>query len=141
MQKMKRSKEEHQIQVGVFEWIDYQKEVFPPLKNAFAIPNGGSRNEMEAANLRKEGVRAGVWDMFIAYPKRGFHGLFIEHKTAKGKLTKDTPIYFEKTNLIRYVREGQETWEERFKMAGYCIKVSRSVNESIDFIKWYLEIK
>ena len=62
-----RSKEEHEIQVGVFEWIDYQKEVYPQLKNVFAIPNGGSRNEIEAANLRKEGVRAGVWDMFLAY--------------------------------------------------------------------------
>ncbi len=141
---MKRNNEEHQIQVGLFEWIDLQKEIYPALKNAFAIPNGGSRNEIEAANLKAEGVKAGVLDVCLAYPSNGFHGLFIEHKTKKGKLSKDKPIYhkskYRGNKVIRYIREGQETWFERLVEAGYCCRVSRSVYESIDILKIYLGI-
>ncbi|MCK5346358.1 MAG: VRR-NUC domain-containing protein, partial [Candidatus Heimdallarchaeota archaeon] len=78
---MKRNNEEHQIQVGLFQWIDLQMNVYPALKNAFAIPNGGSRNDIEAKNLKNEGVRSGVPDVCLAYPSNGFHGLFIEHKS------------------------------------------------------------
>lgn len=138
---MKRGKEEHQIQVAVFQWIDLQKERYPSLKNAYAIPNGGSRNEHEAANLKREGVRAGVPDLFLAWPSKDFHGLYIEHKTKKGELTKDKPIYHEGTRVIRYTREGQETWFKRLQDAGYCCEISRSVDESIEIFKWYLGIK
>lgn len=136
-----RKKEEHQIQVAVFQWINLQKEIYPALKNAYAIPNGGSRNEIEAGNLKAEGVKAGVLDVCLAYPSKDFHGLYIEHKTKKGQLTKDKPIYIENTKIVRYIREGQETWFKRLQDAGYCCKVSRSVDESIEIFKWYLGIK
>jgi len=107
---MKRNNEEHQIQVGLFEWIDLQKNKYPALKNTFAIPNGGSRHILEAANLKAEGVKSGIPDILLAFPSKCFHGLFIEHKTAKGKLTKDKPILGKNTKLVRYIRKGQETW-------------------------------
>jgi hypothetical protein len=135
---MKR--EEHNIQAGVFEWIEYQQH--PAFKNIFAIPNGGSRNEKEGENLRKEGVRAGVWDVFMAYPSRGFHGLFLEHKTGKNELTKDKPIYYKHSHTeVRYIREGQVTWGRRLTDAGYCCKVSRSIPQSVEILKWYLEMR
>ncbi len=137
---MKRKNEEHQIQVGLFQWINLQMNVYPALKNAFAIPNGGSRNELEGGNLKEEGVRPGVLDVCLAYPSNGFHGLFIEHKSKKGKLSKNT-IVKSKTGRYKYIREGQETWFKRLSDAGYCCKVSRSINESVDIIKAYLEIK
>lgn len=138
---MKRNNEEHQIQVGVFKWINLQKKIYPALKNAYAIPNGGSRNEREAANLKAEGVRAGVPDVFLAYPSKDFHGLYIEHKIKKQKLTKDKPIYIENTKIVRYIREGQETWFKRLQDAGYCCEVSRSIDQSIGIFKDYLDIK
>lgn len=51
----------------------------------FHIPNGGSRNAREAANLKRQGVRKGVPDLFIPVPSGGYHGLFIEMKRADGK--------------------------------------------------------
>ena len=134
-------KEEHQIQVGVFQWINTVKEMYPVLKNAYAIPNGGSRNEREAANLKAEGVRAGVPDVFLAYPSKEFHGLYIEHKTKKGQLTKDKPIYLKNTKIVRYIREGQETWFKRLQDAGYRCEISRSIDQSIGIFKDYLNIK
>lgn len=134
---MSRNNEEHQIQVGLFEWIDYQKEIYPALKNAFAIPNGGSRNEIEAKNLKDEGVRAGVLDVCLAYPSKGYHGLFIEHKTKKGQLTKDKLVR-DKKGRIKYIREGQETWFKRLSNCGYRCEVSRSIDQSISIIKDYL---
>ena len=136
---MKRNNKEHQIQVGVFQWIDLQKEIYPALKNAFAIPNGGSRNEIEAKNLKDEGVRAGVPDICLAYPSNGYHGLFIEHKTEKGKLTKDTPIK-DKQGRIKHIREGQETWFKRLSGCGYKCEVSRSIEQSILITKNYLNL-
>ncbi len=50
----------------------------------FAIPNGGARSAVTGARLRAEGVVAGIPDMFLACPRGGRAGLFIEMKKAKG---------------------------------------------------------
>lgn len=62
----------------------------------FAIPNGGSRNKIEAAKLKRCGVLAGVPDLFIPYPRLREGtvqvldcGLFIELKVNKNKLTEN----------------------------------------------------
>ena len=134
-------KEEHLIQVAVFQWINLMKKRYPALYNAYAIPNGGSRNEREAANLKAEGVRAGVPDVFLSYPSKDFHGLYIEHKTGKGKLSKDKPIYIKNTKIVRRIREGQETWFDRLQKSGYRCEVSRSIDQSVGLFKDYLNIK
>ena len=46
----------------------------------FAVPNGGKRSLKTAARLKKEGVTAGIPDVFLAAPSGGKHGLFIELK-------------------------------------------------------------
>ena len=53
----------------------------------FHIPNGGSRHPAEAMNLKKQGVKKGVPDLFLPVPRGGFHGLFIEMKATKGRLS------------------------------------------------------
>ncbi len=52
----------------------------------FAIPNGGYRRPREASRLVGLGVRAGVSDLFFAFPSPDVpikHGLFIEMKAPK----------------------------------------------------------
>ena len=49
----------------------------------FAIPNGGSRNSIEAKNLKREGVKAGVSDMQVILKDKV---LFIEMKRPPKRL-------------------------------------------------------
>ena len=51
---------------------------------AFAIPNGGARNAITGAMLKREGVKKGVFDVFIGWARNGKHGLFLEFKKQKG---------------------------------------------------------
>ena len=49
-----------------------------------AIPNGGSRHPAEARNLKRQGVKKGVADIFVPYARHGKYGLYIERKRRKG---------------------------------------------------------
>ena len=74
----------------------------------FAIPNGGYRNGREAARFKGQGVRAGVSDLFLAFPSPGAtikHGLFIEMKAPKGHGAR--------------VSKAQEVFISRVQDAGY----------------------
>lgn len=86
----------------------------------FAIPNGGSRNKLEAANLKRQGVKAGVPDLCVPVARRGFHGLFIEMKYGKNKTT-----------------PKQDEWLETLNRAGYLAKVCNGYDEAIKLLKYY----
>ncbi len=67
-------------QIAVMKWARFH----PIAKNyLIAIPNGGSRHPLEARNLRLQGVKAGVSDLFLAYPVPPLCGLWIEMKRPK----------------------------------------------------------
>ena len=78
-----RNKEEERLQVSCVSWFDYQYPQYMQL--LFAVPNGGSRNKIEAANLKKQGVRAGVSDLVFLYQCTDYPFLCIEFKALKGR--------------------------------------------------------
>ena len=80
---------EDQEQITVFNWIAYSKAKYPELAFCFHVPNGGSRNVIEAAKLKRMGVLAGVPDIHLPVPSKGFNALYIELKTATGRVTKE----------------------------------------------------
>lgn len=81
---------EHKEQCALMKWWHLSCNRFgADEKLLFAIPNGGRRDVVTASNLRAEGVRAGVPDLFLAVPAFGFHGLFIEMKREKGGVVSD----------------------------------------------------
>ncbi len=69
------------------EFFDKVFKVFPtlPRKLLFAVPNGGSRNKIEAANMKRQGVTSGVADVILLIPKKGYCSLCLEFKTSTGR--------------------------------------------------------
>ena len=55
----------------------------------FHCPNGGHRNVAEAAKLKAMGVKAGVPDVLIFQPQKGYHGFAIELKVGKNTCTEN----------------------------------------------------
>jgi len=82
-------------QALIIEWSSY----YPILKWLLHVPNGGSRTKTEAARLKREGVRAGVSDLFLPLPAGGYHGLWLELKKRKrddgGKVSKNQSDFLE----------------------------------------------
>jgi hypothetical protein len=87
---------EHQHAVALVQWW----ALFARTKGIderllFAIPNAGGyvggfqKNMLRVMSMKREGVRPGVPDYFLAIPKAGSGGLFIELKAPKGSASKD----------------------------------------------------
>lgn len=87
----------------------------------FSIPNGGSRNLLEAYNLKLQGLTSGVPDLLFAYPNKNYHGLWIELKSRKGIISKNQAIVI-----------------ERLRHVGYLVLICHSVDEAIEGINKYL---
>jgi hypothetical protein len=90
---MKRNNLEFREQCAFFEWLNY----YPSIRGVtFAIPNGGSRNLLEAVNLKRSGATKGVPDIFIGVPNKTAHGAFIEMKAGGNKPTKEQASMMER---------------------------------------------
>jgi len=115
---------EHLEQSALFQWAALNEERIPELKNLFAIPNGGHRHKAVAAKMKAEGVKAGVPDIFLAFPWSGFFGLFIEMKAGKNKTT-----------------PSQNEWIIRLQQAGYMVVVCYGWEAAKKEILDYLEVE
>lgn len=82
--------DEHGIQVAIMQFLD---RALPSSCYAFAVPNGGKRNAVTGAILKREGVKAGVADI-IVMRNPGLCAL-IEVKTAKGSLSNSQKAFRE----------------------------------------------
>ena len=70
-------------QITVINWAEWNRQRYPELKWLHHCPNGGSRNRMEAVKFKQMGVKAGVSDLCLPYPKGVYCGLYIEMKYGK----------------------------------------------------------
>ena len=114
---------EHDIQSTLIEWATWNSHRYPELSLLFAIPNGGIRDAITGKRLKEEGVKKGVPDLLLPIPKQNYHGLFIEMKRPKAKLS---PV--------------QKQWHDKLLEQGYQVKTCYSTNEASATIKEYLEI-
>lgn len=119
--KRKINSEEADIQSDFFKQV---KLFFPqiPDKLLFAVPNGGSRNKLEAINLKRQGVKPGVSDVILLIPKGGFASLCMEFKTKSGKQSKE-----------------QKEFQKQAEMCGSRYVIVRSVKEAIEKVREYLK--
>jgi hypothetical protein len=113
---------EHDEQVALITWANLNLRTIPELADLFAIPNGGQRHPAIAAQLKAEGVKPGVSDLFLSYPSNGYHGLYIEMKRKVGS----------STSLL------QKEWIERQRRNGYAAYVCKGFEEAKTVIIHYL---
>lgn len=73
-----KSGTEHGHQAALFAWAAISG--IAELKWLHAIPNGGERNIIVAANMKAEGARSGVFDVFLPITAGPYAGLYIEMK-------------------------------------------------------------
>ncbi len=111
-------------QTKLFNWIAFMKCKYPALDLLYHIPNGGSRNVKEAANLKRQGVRAGVPDLCLPVPNGKYHGLYIELKYGKNKPT-----------------DKQKSWITKLREQGYAAEVCYGWIEASETLCTYLKIK
>lgn len=77
-----RRRDEHHIQAAIMQFLDH---ALPPSYRAIAIPNGGKRDKITGAILKREGVKAGAPDFMIV--RGGGTVAFFEVKTQAGRLS------------------------------------------------------
>lgn len=92
------------------------------LSYLFHIPNGGSRNPREAKNLKMQGVKPGVPDLFLPVANKKYHGLFIEMKYGKNKPTKYQQMWIDYLNSAGYLAVVCYSHEEAFSVLMKYIK-------------------
>lgn len=95
---------------------------YPELALMFHIPNGGSRNKIEATHLKAQGVKAGVPDICLPVPRGKYHGLYIELKYGKNKPT-----------------AAQLCWLGNLEMQGYAVAICWGWEKAAEVIINYLK--
>lgn len=109
-------------QIWLFEWCRHAAVKWPELDLLHHIANGGSRNYIEAARLKAQGVKPGVPDLCLPVPRGDYHGLYIELKRREhGVLSAE-----------------QKVWIERLRGQGYRVEVCKGFQEAADVLESYL---
>lgn len=116
---------EAEEQIALFEWAALQSGRFPELALLYHVPNGGSRNKIEAARLRAQGVKSGVPDLCLPVARGGNHGLYIELKRQRGGR----------------ISEEQVRWINGLLKQGYAAAICKGWQEAANVIIDYLQRK
>ena len=122
--------DEHWHQVCFVEFVRMEYREY--YENLFAIPNGGTRNRVEAANMKMEGLKAGVTDLEFAKPffvpgglgrDRLYCGLFIEMKKPVGSYG---------------VSDKQQTFMATMRASGYATGVAVGWYQAVGLFLYYV---
>lgn len=121
---------EHAHQTALFCKISQHLTTHPELKWVFAIPNGGTRNPIEAARLKTAGVKSGVSDICVPFARQGYHGFYIEMKKPKnqrGPAGAESPAQKEFGEFItneNYLYKCCIGWEDAWNAIAWYIGIN-----------------
>ena len=111
-------------QINVISWASWQMQKYPELKWLHHIPNGGSRNRAEAIKLKQMGVKSGVSDLCLPYPKGIYCGLYIEMKYDKGRH-----------------QPSQKEFLTDMAAAGHYVATCYTARDAVEVLEKYLNLK
>lgn len=118
---MRKEPTENQIQADFFRWCGIKSRQYRELELAFHIPNGSYKSPAARMIFKAIGLKPGVPDVFLPVASSGHHGLWIEFKTRKGR-----------------VSDYQAEWMDKLTKEGYEVAVCRSWTEAADVTLEYL---
>ena len=117
-------RDEERLQESCIKWIELQYPSWLRNGRIYHSPNGERRDAITGAKLKRMGVVPGVPDLFIRIARHGYHGLYIELKTEKGRLS-----------------DKQRQFADSAVADGYKFVVVRSLDEFMRVVKTYLDEK
>ena len=115
---------EHDDQAAVLRWARAAAVVDRRLDLLFAIPNAGRRSRGAGRWMCAEGLRRGVPDLCLPVRTAAHGALWIEMKTATGRVTAD-----------------QGWWHEQLREQGYRVEVCRGAAAAIAVLEDYLGMR
>lgn len=110
-------------QINVVSWANWNMNRYPELRWLFHVSNGGSRNKQEAVKFKQMGVKAGVSDLCLPYPKGSYCGLFVEMKFGNNRQ-----------------QDTQKEFLADMAAAGHFVATCYSAEEAIKVIEEYLNL-
>jgi hypothetical protein len=145
---------EHSQQVALFAAVAQYREAVPELRLLHAIPNGGARGTdarggdrtamIRGANMKAEGVRAGVYDIHLPVARHGYHSFYLEMK-------KPGTIRYDEHGGIRKGRDGIKLLDGRsdeqvefgamIEAEGNCHGVFDTWQGAFKALMWYLSFR
>lgn len=115
----KRTYPERVHQQALVKWLRLRQVAF------CAIPNEGKRSNMQGAVMKSMGLTAGVSDLFIAEPRQGSAGFWVELK-APGNIPSDSQYeWLFKMRNKGYKAEWYDHWEKARLAIEEYIKLPR----------------
>ena len=110
---------ERQVQVAVADYMD-RHSFFRDFW--LHVPNERS-DKVQAALLKREGVKAGVPDILVIRPARGFVGMALELKRPNAPPSS--------------LSQAQRMWLEQFDRMGWYATVAKGVDAALEKLRWY----
>lgn len=104
-------------QMAVIEWCKWSKY---PYDRIYAIENERKATPQQSARRKAMGVRSGVSDLCLPVARNGYHGAYIEMKSAKG-----------------IVSDNQQQFIDEVQQEGYFACACYNADEAIEVLKNY----
>ena len=97
---------ESAYQTQVVEWSRWAFKAnparYPHLEMLHCSLNGVKLSGTQAKIAKGQGMLSGVPDLFLPVPKNGYHGLFIEMKSDKGRVTENQHWFLTNAESLSY---------------------------------------
>ena len=103
-----KAKNETWHQKQLLQWCKTRQE----LQYLFHIPNESVGGQGWIIRNRQMGVKPGVPDLFYPVPLHGYHGMFIEMKTGKGRTSPEQDRWLSALKAFGYKTVVAHGWEE-----------------------------
>lgn len=123
IESLKQSSEANE-QRRLMEIAGYYAHRYPELSLLYHVPNEGKRSKITGSILKSQGLKAGIPDLCLPVARGVYHGLYVELKYGKNKLS-----------------DNQKQWLTLLGGQGYFAVACRGGDQAFQTLLNYLSLK